>query len=406
MARPYLYHVWHLPSFDALPPFSSVDINCPRLSGRSTETKTVYSLKKDMEELRRIGRTKGIVDDSIVRVGVSTENLDLWALKVGTGDSHKVLFTGDHHAREWISVEIAYLAAEYLILNYVDPPTNEKEKRIKHLLMNRQIWFVPMVNPDGHRITITANRSWRPNNKSYDLPARTFEAEDIDGNRRTISHPAGVFTGVDINRNYGTNTWGKETFHRGHAMSSADPRDSGPNSVWFGPSANSEAEGAVIAALMRRENYRSSITYHSYSQLLLYPDRAAGDAYVQAVGHGMNDLIAERGNPYSYETGSALYPTTGDLMDFSYQISPARPTYTIELRPRHPPASRSHVFSGLPESEIEPCFKENLPAALALINSAGFDVQPDRDSCNVQVAAATLCQAVRNCWEVFQGWVP
>ena len=30
-------------------------------------------------------------------------------------------------------------------------------------------------------------------------------------------------------------------------------------------------------------------------------------------------------------------------------------------------------FSGLPDSEIEPTFKENLPAALALINCAGQD---------------------------------
>jgi len=406
MARPYRYHIWHLDAFDALPPFSSYDINVPRMSGRSTETKTVYSLKKDMAELRRIGSGKSIVDDSIVQVGSSVEGRELWALKVGMGSSHKVLFTGDHHAREWISVEIPYLVAEYLITNYSDSPTDEKGKRIKHLLMNREIWFVPMANPDGHHVSRTENRAWRPNFGRYYVPARTFEAEDIDGGTRTIAHPARVYTGVDINRNYATTNWGKETFYRGHAMTSADPRDSGPNSVWAGLSANSEPEGKSIADLFRRERFRASITYHSYSQLILYPDDAAGDDMAQAVGHGMNDLVAERGNPYTYETGSALYPTTGDLMDFSYESAPGRPTFTFELRPKDPPASRSFIFSGLPESQIEPCFKENLPAALALINAAGFGSAPGPVGCDAQVVADTVLQVVRHCCEVFQGWVP
>ena len=57
-----------------------------------------------------------------------------------------MLFVGCHHAREWISVEMPYLLAEYLIENFDDNPSDDKGRRIKHLLVNREIWIVP-----GHR---------------------------------------------------------------------------------------------------------------------------------------------------------------------------------------------------------------------------------------------------------------
>jgi carboxypeptidase T len=377
------------------------------LSGVGTESRTVYSLKKDMDELRADGAAKGIVDAGVVDVGKSwgPPGKELWALKLGTGSAHKVLFTGCHHAREWISVEIPYLVAEYLVRNYRDPPTTDKERRIKHLLANREIWFVPMVNPDGHEYTTTVDREWRANRKPYALPAATITAPRLGGGNRTISYPAGTYTGVDINRNYGTASWGQETFKFGFVKTSRDPRQSGANSIWCGPSPSSEMETKAIDALFKREKFRASITYHNFSQLLLYPDAAAADVFVQDVGNGMNALIAEHGNPYTYQSGSALYATTGDLMDFSYETSPGRPTFTPELRPPDPPPV-GHEFSGLPEGEIEPCFQENLGAALALINCAGFDKVVTEECEWVFAWPPRRCQVVQKCWEVFRGWTP
>src|SRR5437867_2868892 len=130
MTRPFHYHVWHRAAFDPLPAWASSAISVPTLSGVGTESRTVYSLKKDMNDLRAEGKAKGIVDDSVVDVGRSSvaPGKELWALKVGNGSAHKILFTGCHHAREWISVEVPYLVAEYLIRNYRDPPTTDKER--------------------------------------------------------------------------------------------------------------------------------------------------------------------------------------------------------------------------------------------------------------------------------------
>lgn len=406
IARPFLYHVWHRTAFNALPAWSSTTINVPRISGVGTETKTVYSLKKDMDQLRSRGAAKGIVDAGYNSFGTSHGGKELWALKVGLGTSHKVLFTGCHHAREWISVEIPYLVAEYLIETYTATPTTEKEKRIKHLLHNRQIWFVPIANPDGHIYTMTSNRSWRPNRRAHPVAGATIARSSANGG--PVTYPAGTYTGVDINRNYNTSNWGNETFDSGVVQTSRDPRDGGENSIWCGIAGSGEAETTAIDALVRANNFRASITYHSYSQLLLYPDASGGDAFVQWVGGGMRDHINAGGTPYTYQSGSALYPTTGDLMDFSYEVVPGRPTFTPELRPEDTwPAPQPFAFSGLPESQIQPCFNENLAAALSLINCAGHNAAAASQRCNVTTAKpAAKCQFVRHCWEVFRGWTP
>lgn len=403
MARPYRYHVYHRSALNAAPAWAHTNITVPSTSGGGSESKDVYSLKKDMEQLRSDGASKGIAEASVISIGKSTKNRELWALKVGKGSSHKILFTGCHHAREWISVEIPYLVAEYLIQKYTDNPSSDKEKRIKHLLLNREIWFVPMANPDGHEYTTRTNRNWRPNRKAHAVPAGSVTRTPANGG--SVSWPAGTYTGVDLNRNYATANWGVETFHVGRVRTSKNPLDSGPNSIWCGISGSGEAESALIDALIRTHSFRASITYHSYSQLLLHPDDASSDAYVQWVGEGMKTLIAEKGNPYTYQSGSSLYATSGDLMDFTYETVPNRPTFTPELRPQWPPPA-GWAFSGLPESEIENCFKENLPAALALINCAGHNTEAANTTGGFKSGKPTpgITQLVRNCWEVFKGW--
>ena len=404
MARAHHYHCYHRKAFDKLPAWAGEKLTIAAFSGPGTERKTFYSLKKDLDQLRQDGAAKGIVDAGVTSVGKSTEGRELWALKVGQGSGHKVLFAGCHHAREWISVEVPYLVAEYLVQQYTDTPKTEQQKRIKHLLLNREIWFVPMVNPDGHEHTLRKDRNWRPNRKAHALPAGTVKRSAANGG--DVRYPAGTYTGVDLNRNYATSDWGQETFHNGHVRTSRDPQDAGPNSLWCGLAGSGEAETQALDQLIRKKGFRALISYHSFSQLLLYPDAAQAEAFVQYVGRGMDQLIDAHGNPYTYQSASAFYPTTGDIVDFYYEQVPGRPGYTPELRPERR-AARSRWFSGLPEAEIGPCFEENLGAALALINCAGHDQAASDPSATVTLQAMPAkSQFVRPCWEVFKGWKP
>jgi carboxypeptidase T len=399
------YHVWHDPTLDGQPAFATTDLVVPDLAGTGTETKTFQSLQNDMAQLRADGAAKGIVDASVVDVGTSTEGRQLWALKVGNGAAHKVLFTGCHHAREWISTEVPFLVAKLLVDRYTTAPSTAVEKRIRHLVDNRQIWFIPMVNPDGHIHTIRRDRLWRANRKAYTFPDSTIAAPQFrSGRLRTIRVAAGTYTGVDLNRNYPTATWGQETKATGGGITtSRDPADA-RFGIWAGPSPGSEAETTAIVGLINAQQFRASITYHNFSQLLLFPGAARDDAFVQDVGHGMSNLINAKGNPYTYESGDALYPTTGDLMEFCFGALPGRPTFTPEVRPSTS-APPSQFFSGLPEDQIEPTFNENLNAALALINCAGFDA-PARTVTIKWAPDTSVAQVVRSCWKAFEGFTP
>ena len=264
-------------------------------------------------------------------IGRSLENRPILALRVGErrGSEHKLLFMGCHHAREWISVEVAYLLAEHLV-------TGANQAPVRDWLQKGEIWVAPMVNPDGHEYSRTQNRLWRKNRR-----------RNPDGS-----------IGVDPNRNYGY-MWGTLDVN----TSSHVPRDE----TYVGPRAFSELETQAVRNVVARELFRGVITYHSFSQLILYPwgytNKPAPDAFaglkMAEVAKRMAQLIqGVHGTVYTPEQSSQLYPTAGDTTDWTYGEY-GIPSFTIELRPD----SIAHGGFVLPPNQIQPTFEENLPAA-------------------------------------------
>jgi len=272
----------------------------------------------------------------VVDLGDTLENRNIYALKISDNVSldekeAEVFFVGCHHAREWISVEIPYLLGKYLVENY------ESNRAIKSLVNRSEIWIVPLLNPDGLEYSIHTYRYWRKNRRD-------------NGN--------GSF-GVDLNRNYGYK-WGY------------DNQGSSPNSfeeVYRGPFAFSEPETQVVRDFFQQRKIQALITYHSYSQVIMYPwgyiyKPTSKDELLEEIAAEMSERMeAVNGNIYRYgRAGDTLYLTNGDTTDWSfgtYRI----PSYTIELPP-------IDIFQGgffNPEHEISAIFEENLPAALYLI---------------------------------------
>ena len=89
-------------------------------------------------------------------------------------------------------------------------------------------------------------------------------------------------------------------------------------------------------------------------------------------------------------------------MDFAWERT-KRPSFTPELRPTD--AHEEWGFSALPEDQIEPCFREMLPASLALINCAGFDQKARAQKIKAKTTDH-VCQVVDHGWQVFRGWEP
>ncbi len=292
-------------------------------------------------DLRRLAEDNPEIAE-LREIGRSVENRPIWALRVGErrGSSLKMVFLGCHHAREWIAVEVPYLLAEHLVDNATAEP-------VKQWLQQGEIWVAPMVNPDGHEYTRTSNRLWRKNRRP---------------------NPDGSI-GVDPNRNYGY-MWGTLDID----TSSHVPRDE----TYVGPRAFSEPEVRAVRNLVARELPAGVLTYHSYSQLILYPWGYTSDPILDPADRGeMEDIAGEmkrligkvHGEPYTVQPSSELYPTAGDTTDWTYGEYDI-PSFTIELRPD----TQAEGGFILPPSQIRPTWEENRPAALEFIRRV-FDKQ-------------------------------
>lgn len=443
MAHDDHYHVHSNPGLPApplvgplAPPPSNatVTLTVPRnTAAAGTVSMSFYSLERDLAQLRRDATSKGILSkNDVVTIGTTNgpDPRPIYSLVIGGNlnpNAPKVLVVGCHHAREWISVELPYLIAEYLIDKY-DPspgvPANDtaapgtaagQAQRIKHLVGNREIWFVPMLNAEGHVHTILTSRKWRTNRFPQTFAATTtISAPKKGGGTRTITVPAGTAcVGIDINRNYNTAEWGQETFDGAIIRTSRDPQDGGSDTsfqgqCFCGMSGESEIETQKIADLIRTQKFGAVLSYHNQSEDILGPDATFADPFVNAVGHGMESLIAERGVSYTFKTATGMYPVTGDTLDYYVQNVPGKhPSYTVELSPPIPPPDPDFIFSGLPEGQIRTVFQQNLASALAVINCAGFSSAPSGTTITVRLGIPPwVVTVIPNCWNRFKGWDP
>jgi carboxypeptidase T len=289
-----------------------------------------HSVEGVEQDLRALAESRPEIAE-LHEVGRSVEDRPIWAIRIGErkGSARKVLFMGCHHAREWIAVEVPLLLADHLVKNADTNP-------VKRWLSRGEVWVSPMVNPDGHEFSRVHERLWRKNRR-----------RNRDGS-----------IGVDPNRNYGY-MWGTLNIN----TSSHVPSDE----TYVGPRAFSEPETRAMRDLIGRELPLGVITYHSYSQLILYPWGYTNDPIADVQDRQRMVQLAKRmqtkigsvhGKTYVHQQSSKLYPTAGDTTDWTYGVY-GIPSYTIELRPKE----QSEGGFILPASQIRPTFEENLPAA-------------------------------------------
>lgn len=272
-------------------------------------------------------------------IGQSLEGRSLYALKVSdnaAADEPEPAFLviGCHHAREWISVEVPLLFARHLLENY------ERSDEIRDVVDRGETWIVPLLNPDGLEYSIHVYRYWRKN--------RRLNAD-------------GSF-GIDLNRNYDYK-WGFDD-----VGSSGSPA----SEVYRGTAPFSEPETDACQRFFRRHDIRALVSYHSYSQIILYPwgyvdAPSEKEAELAELARTMSELIQPvNGRLYEYARAAAgLYTTNGDTADWAHGTS-GIPAFTIEL----PPVDVLHGGFFNKETEILPIFRENLPALLFLARTA------------------------------------
>ncbi|UCD16701.1 MAG: immune inhibitor A [Candidatus Zixiibacteriota bacterium] len=225
-----------------------------------------------------------------ISIGQSLEGRDIWAIKISDNpeideDEPEVLYTGTIHAREVICPHVLLYFINYLCENY------GIDQRVTHLVDNRELWFVPVVNPDGHVFNEISNPSgggmWRKNRR-----------DNGDGT-----------WGVDLNRNFGY-MWGHDD-----VGSSPD----GEEETYRGTGPFSEPEAQVMRDFTYDHDFQFAVYYHATASMILWAwgyttEELAPD---EPLFYALADTMAAF-NHYGIGSGLIGYPTNGGTCDWYY----------------------------------------------------------------------------------------
>jgi Zinc carboxypeptidase len=418
----YHFHAYDFAGSAANPPWG---LSPPQISRGGWQ---FYSLRRDLNNLLAVGLARGIPNitlnglPGLAPFAQTTGGKQTLMLSLGNQANapaiQTVVITGGIHAREWIAAEIAYLIAEYLVVNYPDPaaplPLTPKQGFIQHLVDTRYIHIIPMLNPGGNDRTvfsaIASARMWRKNLRllpstpqgwvqaftgggganpppfqdvsptygllrwaSYDVPDYDPAHNIPPGGPGNNPNYRGRMLyeneiGVDLNRNMDTPAWGYDC--------PPDYNNNAPEGeTFFGTGRGGEPEsGNVQAAMIAAAaagvggNIDVAIDYHSYGRMILYPSELPPGGYApghQELGRLLKALIVDNAHQdYRLGTGPGLirYEANGTVADRALRSHQAR-SFTIELDP----ASGDPAGFQLNENQIQNVFETNILGALAAI---------------------------------------
>ena len=175
----------------------------------------------------------------------------IWCMKVSDSpeveeDEIAILYIGVHHACEVMGGETLLYMIGHLLDRYGTDP------EITFWVDNYEIFFVPLLNPDGnYAVTEGINDFWRKNARDIDQDSVYYEF--IGGTWWSDDHE-----GIDLNRNYDW-YW-------------ANGGTGVPWSYYYrGDDPFSEAETQAIRALAEEQHFVEAISFHSYGEVVIYP---------------------------------------------------------------------------------------------------------------------------------------
>jgi len=290
-----------------------------------TELKQLAQKYPNRVALKTIGKTTEGRDIFAVNINTSPEDL-----KNGHSSKAGVIFMGNHHAREHLSVEIPLMLAKHLAEKAGTHPLNQ-------FIEARDIWIIPMVNPDGAEYDVASGKykMWRKNRRN-----------NLDGTY-----------GVDLNRNYG--------FGWGTGGSSTDT----DSDIYMGEAPFSEPETQAIRDFVKtKPNATSLLSFHTYSELILYPWGGKYESVPVESDRKTFETMAltmSKWNHYKPEQSSDLYIASGDTTDWAYGEL-GMFAFTFELSPGR--SGGGGFYPG--QKVIESTFKANLNPCLYMIEVA------------------------------------
>jgi hypothetical protein len=156
------------------------------------------------------------------------------------GSKPQMLFTSMIHSREVSALMNNIYFMWYIIENYDTDPA------IQELVDNNELYFVPVVNPDGLRWNETLSSAGGGSQRK---------------NLRPNTGGTGYSRGVDLNRNFDY-FWGYNNIGSSGTQTDSDYR---------GPSAESEPETQIMVDFITTRSIKSGVWNHSYANSVPHP---------------------------------------------------------------------------------------------------------------------------------------
>lgn len=219
----------------------------------------------------------------LISIGKSTENRDLWALKISDNpnqqeDEPELRFIGAMHGDEPVGMENTLYFATKLLEGY------GQNARITKLVNGSEIWLIPNMNPDGL------------------VHEQRGNANDLDLNR---SFPEGTLQDL--------------------------------GNVFDGPKINTSGLEAEVAAMMKfsaSQSFTASINFHGGTVVANYPYDTNNNGYPDDAPTPDDGLFRELAltysrqnqtmyNSYEFEqgitNGDEWYEVAGGMQDWNYR---------------------------------------------------------------------------------------
>ncbi|MBC8173528.1 MAG: T9SS type A sorting domain-containing protein [Chitinophagales bacterium] len=283
-------------------------------------------------------------------IGTSYEGRPIYMVKISdTPDvdenEPEVEFDALHHAREPVSMMQIIYYMWWLLENY------DEDSLASYLVNEREIYFVPVVNPDGYYY----NESTDPDGGGYWRKNRRDNGD-------------GTF-GVDLNRNYG--------WEWGHDSGSSDESWT---DVYRGTESFSEPETATMRDFFSAHEFTNTVSCHSFGDFLInpwgYSETACDDA-------DWFSGFSERATRWSdYDHGNTVltvgYLASGTTTDFNYGdtiLKPRSMAFTPETGYSFWPAPGDipDLCAGILEQNILCTYLPNAIFTISTVNEMSSD---------------------------------
>lgn len=202
------------------------------------------------------------------------------------GTKPQMLFTSMIHSREVSALMNNIYFMWYLIENY------NTDTAVKNLVDNNELYFVPVVNPDGLR--------WNQH----------LSASGGGMQRKNLRPGAGGTTnssanrGVDLNRNFNY-FWGTA----GTGSSSNSSSDS-----YRGPSAASEPETQIMVDFILSRNFKTAIWNHTFANSIPHP-YGGNPSFVSGREDEMHRWHEDMTKYNRYVSGATIFTPANGIAD-------------------------------------------------------------------------------------------